>query len=145
MPARSSVRIALDLDELRSLTYQQPMSSMLWGKAQAVLNAAKRVSPVETGRYISSFGIQFAKTDRNVCRVYNNAPWALSVEYGGSDSAKHRPLGSSLEAAGLEDVRLEGSLRGARAKRTKAVNKKTGTSAKHRRRIKRLKKKHGYS
>jgi len=134
----------LDLDELRSLTYEQPMSSMLWGKAQAVLNAARAVAPVESGRYASSFGIMFAKTDRNVSRVFNNAPWALSVEYGGSDTAKSRPLGRGLDAAGLQDVRLTGSLRQAKAKRTRAVNKKTGTSARHRNRIKRLKKKHGY-
>jgi hypothetical protein len=139
----TKVRVVLDLDQLRSLTYEQPMSSMLWGKAQAVMNAARAVAPVQTGRYASSFALAFAKTDRNVARVHNNAPWALSVEYGGSDTAKSRPLGRGLDAAGLQDIRLTGSLRDAKAKRTRAVTKKTKTSARHRNRVKRLKKKYG--
>jgi len=142
MPSRD-VRIVLDMHNLRSLTFGEGMSTMLYQKAQAVSAAAKSRAPVKSGRYISSFAIAFATTDRNVIRVHNNAPWALTVEYGGSSTGKSRPLGSGLEAAGLADVHLSGSRKQAKAKRTRAINKKTGTSARQRARLKRLRKKHG--
>lgn len=136
---KGSVRIELDLDSLRELTYERGVSSMLVSKAQTVVAAAKTRSPVKTGRYVSSFAIAFADTDRNVIRVHNNAPWALSVEYGGSETAKSRPLGGALDAAGLSGVRTSASRRAAKAKRTRAITKKTGTSARHRARIRKLK------
>lgn len=137
--ARGNVRIELDLDGLRSLTYEAPMSSMLYSKAQTVLALAKSRSPVKSGRYINSFTIGWADTDRNVVRVANNAPWALSVEYGGSSTTKSRPLGAALDGAGLSDVRTSSSRKAAKAKRTRAITKKTGTSARHRARIRKLK------
>lgn len=112
----ASVRVVLELDTLRELTYGAPMSSMLWRKGQAVLGHATTHAPVATGHYRASFGMAFADTDRNVVRVYNTAAYSLRVEYGsagkrGRDSSgrftaatggttKHRVLGAALDAAG---------------------------------------------
>lgn len=98
--ARTKVKVVLKLDGLRGLTYQGDMSSMLWRKAQAVAGVARAKAPVESGRYKASFRTAFADTDRNVARVYNDAPYAVTVEYGGSESAKNRTLGNALDAAG---------------------------------------------
>jgi hypothetical protein len=112
----ASVRVVLELDRLRELTYGGPMSSMLWRKGQAVLGHATAHAPVATGHYRASFGITYADTDRNVVRVYNTADYSLTVEYGsagkrGRDASgrftkatggttKHRVLGAALDAAG---------------------------------------------
>lgn len=94
------VRIELHLDRLMELTYEAPMSSMLWRKAQAVHSVAVAQAPVATGNYRRSFRIAWADTDRNVARVYNDADYAVKLEYGGSDTPKHRTLGNALDAAG---------------------------------------------
>jgi hypothetical protein len=96
----AKVRVELKLDHLRELTYEGPMSAMLWGKAQAVHSVARARAPVVTGHYRSSFRMAFADTDRNVARVYNDADYALALEYGNSDSPSFRTLGNALDAAG---------------------------------------------
>lgn len=93
-------RVVLDLAQLKELTYTPGMAVMLHRKAQAVVNVARSRAPVRTGRYSRSFSIAPAQTDRKVIRVFNNAPWAIAVEYGGSSTGKSRPLGSALDAAG---------------------------------------------
>lgn len=96
----AKVRVKLRLDSLRELTYGDAMSSMLWRKGQAVLSTARSRAPVVTGNYQRSFRIRFADTDRNVVRVYNDAFYAVAVEYGGIRRGKARPLGNALDAAG---------------------------------------------
>lgn len=98
--ARTRVRIDLKLDRLMELTYEQPMSSMLWRKGQAVLAVAQARAPVITGNYKRRFAIAFTDTDRNVVRVSNDAAYAVELEHGTSKTPKRRTLGNALDAAG---------------------------------------------
>lgn len=96
----AKVRVELKLDSLREMSYDAPMSAMLWRKTQAVLATAKARAPVVTGHYRASFRMAWADTDRNVARVYNDAEYAAALEFGDSDTPSHRTLGNALDAAG---------------------------------------------
>jgi hypothetical protein len=103
-----TVRVKLHLDVLAGIAAGEGVQTMLRRRADAVMAAARSRAPVETGTYRRSFAVRPATTDRPVWRVHNDAPYALRVEYGGSTSARSRPLGAALDAAG-GDVRAADS------------------------------------
>lgn len=77
-------------------------------RAERVKDAAEATAPVyeqgpHPGRYKESFevtsGVKEGKTRRAYGRVTNTAPEAIYVEYGNTNTPRHRTLGHALDAA----------------------------------------------
>lgn len=66
---------------------------------------AESIAPRDTGEYASRFSVASSRSggvhhDRAVAYLINDDPASLSIEYGTSDTPKHRTLGRTIDALG---------------------------------------------
>ncbi len=70
-------------------------------RAELMRPVAVAASPVDTGRYVSSFETSSGVDgERAYGQLANTAPYAIDVEFGTSDTPAFAPLRVAMQAAG---------------------------------------------